>query len=91
MLMALAFSNGRVYQQRRRKLGFNYWGVRHVVDKNRLKGFGKDIRNMIVNYNKLEFEYMNLLYEATRKIKFNSEKEMEEFEDRWENKIKPKK
>lgn len=84
MLMALAFSNGRVYQQRRIDLSNNYYGVKHTTDKSRLKGFDKDIKEMILNYNNLELKFKNLLYEASKKIPFKSEKEREEFEDRWE-------
>ena len=82
MLMALAFSNGRIYQQRR--IDLSYYGVKNVVDKSRLKGLNKDIKEMILNYNNLELKYKNLLYEASKKIPFNSEKEREEFEDNWE-------
>lgn len=84
MLLALAFSNGRVYQHRRVNLGGGYYGVKNVIDKQKLKGFGKDIKEMILNYNNLELKFKNLLYEASKKIPFKSEKEREEFEDKWE-------
>lgn len=84
MLMALAFSNGRVYQQRRIDLSYNYYGVRSVIDKSRLKGFGKDVKEMILRYNDLELKFKNLIYEASKKIPFKTEKEREEFEDKWE-------
>lgn len=84
ILMALAFSNGRVYQQRRIGLSNNHYGIRNIIDKSKLKGFGSDVKEMILNYNNLELKFKNLLYEASKKIPFKSEKERQEFEDKWE-------
>lgn len=84
MLMALAFSNGRVYQQRRIDLSNNHYRIRSIVDKSRLKGLSNDVKEMILNYNNLELKFKNLLYEASKKIPFKSEKEREEFENKWE-------
>lgn len=86
MLMALAFSNGRVYQRRRRDLSYNGGSVFGILRKDQLKGLGKEIKKMILNYNNLELKYRNLLYEASNKIPFKSEKEREEFEKEWQDK-----
>jgi len=83
MLMALAFSNGRIYQQKRYDLSNTSYGIK-TIDKKRLKGFGKDIKKIILNYNNLELKFNNLLYEASEKIPFNDEKEREEFIKKWE-------
>jgi hypothetical protein len=86
MLLALAFSNGRVYQQRRINLVRNNpHGVLTTI-KSDLKGFGKRIKNMILNYNNLELKFNNLLFYASLEIPFNSEKEKEDFINYWENK-----
>jgi hypothetical protein len=83
MLMALAFSNGRIYQQRRIDLSRNYYGV-STIQKSNLKGFGKKIKEMILNYNNLRLKFDNLLYDASKKIPFKSEEERENFIEKWE-------
>lgn len=83
ILMGLAFSNGRVYQQRRINLSNNYYGI-HSLSRRRLKGFGKKIKEMILNYNNLNLKFRNLLFEASNKIPFKNEQEKEEFIERWE-------
>lgn len=86
MLLALAFSNGRVYQQKRNNIVTNNpYGV-NVIDKRRLKGFGKEIKKMILNYNNLKLNFKNLLFEASKRIPFNSKSEKEKFIEYWENK-----
>jgi len=81
MLLSLVFFNGRVYNNKRINLGYvNYrW-----VDKDRLKGLGKHVKESILNYNNLLLKFNNLLTEASRKITFKSEKEKEDFEDKWD-------
>lgn len=86
MLMALAFSNGRVYQKRRKDLSYSGGSVFGIIRTGQLKHFGKEIRKMILNYNDLQLKYNNLLYTASNKIPFKSEKEREEFEKEWKNK-----
>ena len=82
MLMALAFSNGRVYQQRRVDLSRNYNGI-GGVNKKKLRGFGKRIKEMILNYNNLKLKFSNLLYYASEKIPFNTKEERDEFIEKW--------
>lgn len=83
ILMSLAFTNGRVYQQRRIELSRNFYGI-YGVDKRRLKGYGKKIKNMILNYNNLKLKFSNLLYYASEKIPFKSKEERDEFIEKWE-------
>ena len=86
MLLALAFSNGRVYKKSRIELAKNYYNAMSTTDRSRLKGFGKEIKEKILKYNDLQLKYSNLLYHASRKIPFATEKEREEFEKEWEDK-----
>lgn len=39
---------------------------------------------MILNYNNLNSKFKNLLWTASKRIPFESEKEREEFENYWE-------
>jgi len=83
MLLALAFFNGRIYKKRRIDMSQSYYGV-STVNRNQLKGYGKEIKEMILNYNNLKLKFSNLLYDASKKIQFNSEVEREEFRKEWE-------
>ncbi len=81
-LLSLIFFNGRVYNRRRIELSNNYFGVRGNYNKDRLKGFGTDIKKMIIRYNDLERKFRNLLHYASRRIEDKAERE--KFEDQWE-------
>ena len=85
MLQALVFFNGRVFNKKRIELS-KMNTVLRKVDKTRLKGIGKEIKQTILKYNDLELKFRNLLYVASDKIKFKTQKEKEDFEDYWENK-----
>lgn len=84
MLLSMIFFNGRVYNRRRIELSNAQFGVRGNYNKDRLKGFGSDIKKMIVRYNDLERKFRNLLRYASRKIEDKTERE--KFEDDWETK-----
>jgi hypothetical protein len=84
MMLSLLFFNGRVYNRRREELGRQAYRLQTTMYKEDLKGLGKRIRIALTKYNALESKYGNLLWEASRKINFKSEKEREEFEDRWD-------
>ena len=83
-LLSLIFFNGRVYNRRRIELSNNYFGVRGNYNKDRLKGFGTDIKKMIIRYNDLERKFKNLLNYASKGIEDKAERE--KFEDDWETK-----
>jgi len=83
-LLSLIFFNGRVYNRRRIELSNNYFGVRGNYNKDRLKGFGTDIKKMIIRYNDLERKFKNLLHYASKGIEDKAERE--KFEDDWETK-----
>jgi hypothetical protein len=84
MMLSLLFFNGRVYNRRRDDLGRQAYRLKNTVYKDDLKGLGKRIREALTKYNTLEKRYNSLLWHASRQIKFKSEKEREEFEDRWD-------
>lgn len=84
MLLSLIFFNGRVYNKRRLDLSANVYRFKNTVYKDDLKGFSKRIKEALVKYNILEKKYNSLLWHASRQIQFKSEKEREEFEDRWD-------
>lgn len=86
MLLSLVFFNGRVYKRRRVEIANHNYTMYNILSKERLKGFGREIKNMILNYNDLESKFKNLIWTASKKISFESEKEREEFEDKWEKK-----
>jgi len=83
VLLSLVFFNGRSYQKRRINLSFAY-GIRSTVNKSNLKGFGRDIRNMILNYNDLELKFSNLLYEAAESI-YSDDEARKKFKEKWRN------
>ena len=84
MLLSMIFFNGRIYNKRRIDIENNYYGVRHVTAKRNLKGYGQDIKKMILRYNDLELKFKNLLWHASKKIE--NEEEKEKFLDEWEKK-----
>lgn len=84
MLLSLVFFRGRVYKRKRSELGRYCNTLYSIHDKTRLRGFGKEIKEMILNYNNLNSKFKNLLWTASKRIPFGSEKEREEFEDYWE-------
>ena len=83
MLLSLLFFKGRIFSKRRQDLLIHHT-LYGIHNKTRLSGFGKEIKNMILNYNNLESKFKNLLWTASKKIEFETEKEREEFEDHWE-------
>jgi hypothetical protein len=84
MMLSLLFFNGRVYNRRREELGRRAYRLHTTTYKEDLKGLGKRIKEALTKYNILERKYNNLLWTASRKIPFKSEKEKEEFEDKWD-------
>jgi len=88
MLLSMIFFNGRVYNKKRVELSRNHYINIHTWDKDRLKGFSKRIKDALVNYNRLERQFQNLLYESSKKIQFINYKAREDFEDKWEKKMK---
>jgi len=86
MLLSMVFFNGRSYNKRRDELGNYLHSLYNITRKDRLQGFNRDIKNMILNYNNLEMKFRNLLHHASRRIPFLSDKEKEEWEIEWENK-----
>lgn len=84
MLLSLLFFNGRTLNKRRIDLSQQAYRLRNTVYKDELKGFSKRIKEALVNYNILEKKYNSLLWSASRQIQFKTEKEKEEFEDKWD-------
>ena len=84
-LLALLFYRGRNINKKRIDIANNGY-IKNRFYKHQLKGFGKDIRNMILNYNNLEMKFKNLLYECSKKIQFSSEEEKNLFIEKWEKK-----
>ena len=87
MMLSLLFFNGRVFNKKRVEMSRSHYINVNTWDRDRLKGFSTKIKDALINYNRLESKYKNLLYEASRKIKFATEKEKEDFEDKWEKKL----
>ncbi len=85
-LLSLIFYKGRTLKPNREYL--NKLGTTRFAYRDQLKGLGKEIKNAIMNHNKLRELYKNLLYEASDKMNFNSIKERSDFLDKWENYIK---
>lgn len=87
MLLSLIFFNGRVYNKRRIDLSNKSHFLRkyNFTLKSDLNFLGKNIRDKIVNYNTLKFNYRNLLNEAFDSIPFKTEEEKDEFLEKWEN------
>lgn len=82
-LLSLLFYRGRAYNKR------SYIAVYNDINstyKKRLKGFGREIKNKILNYNNLELKFNNLLHEALNKIQFKNEEEENNFIEKWKNK-----
>lgn len=84
MLQSLIFFKGRVFGKKRADMTNEHYAYLNARSKFVLKGFGTKIKEKIINYNILKQQFTNLLYEASRKIPFKSEKEREDFEDKWE-------
>jgi hypothetical protein len=82
-LLSMLFFKGRVYNSRRIELSNNYYGV-HALQRSQLKGFGKKIQDMILNYNDLELRFRNLLYEYTESLNV-SDDERRKIKDEWKN------
>jgi hypothetical protein len=81
-LLSMLFFKGRVYNDRRIKLSNNY--TVHTLQRSQLKGFGKNIQDMILNYNDLELRFRNLLYEYTESLNVSDE-ERKRIKDEWKN------
>lgn len=81
-LLSMLFHKGKVYNDRRIKLSHSY-GV-HTLSRSQLKGFGKKIQNMILNYNNLELKFNNLLYEYTESLNV-SDNEKKKIREEWKN------
>ena len=83
MLLSLLFFKGRVYNKKRTDISSIY--SLKTIDKKRLMGFGKEIRNMILNYNNLELKFRNLLYEVTDDgFELKTEEERKKFKEYWQ-------
>ena len=84
MLLSLLFFKGRVYNKKRTDISSIY--NLNTINKRQLKGFGKEIRNMILNYNNLELKFRNLLYNVTDDgFELKTEEERKKFKEYWEN------
>lgn len=83
MLLSMIFYNGRIYNRRRVEISNSPFGVRGHVEQYRLKGFGRDIKKMIIRYNNLELKFKNLLWYASKYIK--NKEERENFMVKWED------
>ncbi len=82
-LLSMLFFKGRVFNDRRIKLSNSYTGV-HTLHRSELKGFGKKIQDIILNYNNLQLKFNNLLYEHTESLNIPDD-EKKKMKEMWEN------
>lgn len=84
-LMSIIFYKGRTYNPKRENMAL-FSNPSYTTNKKYLKGYGKNIKKKILDYNNIQLKFSNLLYYASKNLNFISEEERENFIIMWENK-----